>query len=160
MHNRTLELLKRLTKKDAGRQIRLRELLKQPDVKYPKEWSFCVPPCFNEALDIQQTERVIDGKKTLCWTQGTFFSFKQGDTLYDTPKAYEVWSDALKHINTGLSVKAATNAGASEDGKSRFTGSVTFTILKPDKQRTKLVKQKERTISQDDFVEFLIIGDE
>jgi hypothetical protein len=157
MNNKSLELLKEVTSKNAIRQTRSLDLLKHPE-KDSDGWFMCVPSCFNEALDIKQTERVTNGKKTICWTQGASFSFKPGDTIYDTPIAYEVWSEALKHINICFSVNNAINAGASEDGKCRYPGLVTFVILKPDEQRTKLMEQEEQTLSQDDFVNFLITG--
>jgi len=160
MHSSALELLKILTKKNATRQTRSLDLLKPLQEGDSGGWFMYVPSCFNEALDIRQTERVKDGKKSLCWTQGAFFSFKQGDTIYDTPKAYEHWSKALKHINICVSVKAATDVSLGEDGKSRSPGSVTFIILKPNKQRTKLVEHEQRTMTQDEFVKFLIIGEE
>lgn len=159
MPKESLELLKTITANNTPRQARSLVLLKQPET--PSDaWFMYVPPCFNEALDIRKTERSINGKRTLQWTQGSSFSFKAGDTLYDTPRAYEQWSEALRHINICLSIKEALSAGVSADGKSRFPGSVTYVILKPDKQRRKLIQQRQRTVSQDQFVKFLIAGDE
>ena len=43
----------------------------------------CVPACFNDKLDIKQTERIENKKKTLVWTQGSLFSFQTGDILLD-----------------------------------------------------------------------------
>jgi len=45
---------------------------------YVKEWYMCVPEAFRPALDMEQSERVIKGKKNLVWTQGSRFSFKLG----------------------------------------------------------------------------------
>lgn len=42
--------------------------------------------------------------------------------------------------------------------KVRFSGSVTFSILTPNKDRSKIVERAEHTMSQDDFVRFLIAG--
>jgi len=118
----------------------------------------CVPSCFNEALDIKQTERILHKKKTIVWTQGSWFSFKQGDTVYDTAEAYKVWSEALKSIGLCVKVKMAHSAVPSAGASERFPGSVTFSILSPNKARNKLVERAEHTMSQDDFVRFLIAG--
>ena len=118
----------------------------------------CVPQFFNDALDIKQTERVKNKKKTLVWTQGSSFSFKIGDTLYDTPNAYRVWSEALKSINLCIQVKTTSSAGSTEGDSGRFPGSVTFTILTPNKDRSKIVERGEHIMTQDDFVRFLISG--
>lgn len=157
MKDKALELLKKNTANNTPRQNRSLDLLKQPE-KDSEGWFMNVPSCFNGALDIRQTERVVKGKKSLDWTQGAFFSFKSGDTIYDTPEAYKVWSEALKQIKVCLTVKNATSAGNNESDNIRYPGSVTFAILKPDKQRTKLIEQEQRTLSQDEFVKFLITG--
>ena len=115
-------------------------------------------PAFNEALDIKQTERVEDSKKGPVWTQGSTFSFKEGDTLYDTADAYKVWSEALKDINLCVQINLASSAQPFQGEVGRFSGSVSFSILAPDKDRSKMVECAEHTMSQDDFVRFLIVG--
>jgi hypothetical protein len=117
-----------------------------------------VPSCFNDALDIKQTDRVVNKKKTLVWTQGSSFHFNTGDTIYDTPDAYKVWSEALKTIGVCVQIKTGSSAGPTEGGSGRFAGSVTFAILTPNKNRTKIVERGEHSMSQDDFVRFLISG--
>jgi len=159
MNNNALEVYKKITSNNIKRQLRSLDLLKPPWEEFSDGWFLCVPSCFNEALDIRQTERILEGKKSICWTQGTFFSFKVGDTLYDTPKAYEQWSKALEYINICVSVKMATDVSLGEDGKIRDAGSVTFAILKPDRKRSKLIEHEQRTMSQDEFVKYLISGE-
>ncbi|WP_041439982.1 hypothetical protein [Syntrophobacter fumaroxidans] len=39
-----------------------------------------------------------------------FCRFERGDTFYDTPKAYEVWSEALKHIKYSIRVQSPERA--------------------------------------------------
>lgn len=152
-------LLEKLTTNKRTREMRSLDLLKSPNGDKPEDdWFVYLPPCFNDALDIRQTERKVDGKKVMRWTQGTFFSFKAGDKIYDTPQAYQQWSDALQHTDICILVQQATDVSLSEDGKSRFPGSVTFSICKPDKQRKNLVEQERRTFTQDEFVRFLITG--
>ena len=158
MNDKTLELLKKITVDNSKRQIRSLDLLK-PVKDHTEGWFMCLPSCFNESLDIKQTERKIRDKKVLCWTQGALFSFKAGDIIYDTPKAYEQWDKALEHINICVSVKQAIDVSLDEGSNSRFSGSVTFAILKPNEQRTKLIEQEQQTMTQDDFVEFLIAGE-
>ena len=68
-----------------------------------------IPDAFRGALDIQQTIRVSAGKQ-LVWTQGSTFTFKVGDTLYDTPDAYQEWATALKKIRLCVAVKSASDA--------------------------------------------------
>lgn len=118
----------------------------------------CVLTCFNDALDIKQTERIQNKKKTTVWTQGSSFSFKAGDVLYDTPDAYRIWSEAIKHIGLCVQVDAASSAGATEGRIGRFSGTVTFSIFTPNEDRSKIVRRGAHTMSQDDFVSLLILG--
>ena len=124
----------------------------------------CVPTCFNNALDIKQTPRMKDGKETLVWTQGSEFSFKTGDTIYDTPKAYIEWPDALKHISLCVSVEDATDAIPAKKNPEqnemipRYSGSVRFSILTPNEQQTALIKRGSFQVTQDEFILFLIEG--
>ena len=98
MIKETLNLLDDLVTQNITKNNRSTKLLKNPNSKTQKGWFIYVPPCFNDALDIKKTERVGRENK-LVWTQGSSFFFKRGDTLYDTPEAYRIWSEALKSIN-------------------------------------------------------------
>ena len=158
MNQEALDILQRLSEDASMRQKRLTQLLKPAEAEYAEGWFMCVPKCFNDSLDIRLTERIVDGHVALVWTQGSAFSFSEGDTLYDTRNAYKVWSEALKSISLGVQVKRAIAAGAASDGSSRSPGSVTFEILKSDKRRSKLVGSGQYTMSQDAFVRFLIAG--
>jgi len=140
--------------RQEARQMRSTELLREPSADSTDGWYMCVPSCFNSALDIKQTER----KKAIVWTQGSAFAFTRGDTLYDTAEAYKVWSAAMKKISLCIQVKDATSSGFAEAKSARFPGSVTFSILVPSKDRTKIVERGDHTMSQDDFVRFLIVG--
>lgn len=158
MSRLALTILDDLIREKRSRQKRTTNLLKDPSAESGEGWYMCVPPCFNEALDIKRTECVRHKKKRLGWTQGSWFSFKQGDTVYDTADAYKVWSEALKSISLGVQVKMAYNAGPSDGVSERFSGSVTFSILTPNRARSKLVECAQHTMSQDEFVSFLIAG--
>jgi hypothetical protein len=127
--------------------------LKDPEAEYADGWFMCVPRCFNDSLDIRKTERVVKRQKQLSWTQGYVFSFSEGDILYDTAKAYESWTEALKEMKVCIQVQSGTAASKT------FAGSVRFTTLVPDVQKKKLVKVKEETLTQEEFVRLLISGE-
>lgn len=158
MIQQSLTILDHLIREKSTREKRLMDLLKDPSAENVEGWYMCVPPCFNDALDIKQTERKKDKKKTLLWTQGSSFSFKTGDTLYDTPDAYEVWGEALKTMGLCVQVETGTSADPVTDEGGRSAGSVTFSILRPNEDRSKIVERCQHTMSQDDFVRFLILG--
>lgn len=153
-----LGILKRVTDQKSNKEIRLTDLLKDPYAETAEGWFMCVPPFFNDALDLKQTERVKKKEKILVWTQGSSFSFGIGDVLYDTPNANKVWSEAIKSLNLCVQVETASSAGPIEGEARRFAGSVTFRILTPNKDRSKLIERGKHTMSQDDFVRFLIAG--
>lgn len=153
-----LRVLDTLTDAATTRQKRLLELLRPADAKSTPDWFMCVPKCFNDSLDIRLTQRTVQGHISMAWTQGSAFSFRQGDILYDTEVAYENWSEALKTMSLGVQVTHAAAAKPTSDGDSRYAGSVTFELLVPDKSKSRLVAKESRTMSQDDFVRFLIAG--
>ncbi len=75
---------------------------------YTKEWFFKLPVAFRSALDIKLTTRQLNNQKHQVWTQGTMFSFKQGDTFYDSFLAYSLpWGDALKVFSFCIQVDEA-----------------------------------------------------
>lgn len=123
----------------------------------------CVPSCFNNALDIRQTLRKKDGKESLIWTQGSAFSFKPGDTIYHTPKAYSEWSEAVRHLCLCIQVHQATDASPEKsiaDGGTvpRNPGVVRFSILTSNDHKTAVVKRGDAELTQDEFVRLLIRG--
>lgn len=95
-----------------------------------KGWSFHVPACFCEALDIKLTPRLTEEEKEenkslppnkkitpkLHWTQGSEFNFTEGCVLYDVPIARQpgvLWEEALKEFGVAIQVAsgyAATTA--------------------------------------------------
>jgi hypothetical protein len=146
------------------RTKRLPDLIKPPEDNETYNWHMCVPACFNNALDIKQTPRIKDGKECSVWTQGSAFSFKTGDTIYDTPKAYLEWRQALRYISRCISVEDATDAIPAKKNIRqnvvipRDPGSVLFSILTPNEQKTGIVKRGSFQLTQDEFVLFLING--
>lgn len=169
MKNDSVVILKkvlRLTEETAekGKATRLLELLKSPQDNETSDWSMCVPSCFNNALDIRLTPRKMKGEDTLVWTQGSAFSFKAGDTLYDTSMAYSEWGEALTRLTLCLSVEQAMDAVPERrkiqknENIPRNPGYVRFSVLIPDGSKTALTKIDELELTQDDFVFLLIAG--
>jgi hypothetical protein len=115
-------------------------------------WAFSLPASFKAAFDIRWDVRQENRVRRQTWTQGTNFSFSCGDIIYDTPKAYEVWSDALQHFTTCLQVIEAIPSRPGSGGQVRFRAS------HPNDQRTALVSGKIYTCSQPQFVELLRNG--
>ena len=82
---------------------------------FARGWRMAVGECFRDSLDvksIKQTGETTDeatneavGDETVAiWTQGGTFSFSRGDTLYDTPRAYQPWDTALKSVRVAYQV--------------------------------------------------------
>src|SRR4051812_20610025 len=88
----------------VGKSGRGTELLIDPATGSDSNWFMHVPRCFCDALDIKLTSRVVDGRKSNVWTQGSEYSFKPGDTLYDTPQMNQTWGEAIKHISVSLQI--------------------------------------------------------
>ena len=151
MTSPALKMLEEIEKQVRGK--RLKDLLKDPESDHDDNWYMAVPPCFNDALDIKWN----CGAPNSGWTQSGCFAFKSADTLYDTPRAYKVWSEALKHLNLCVQIETASSAGQGEGG-TRYPGSVTLSFFTPDVARTKIVKRGTHFMTQNGFVRFLIAG--
>lgn len=96
---------------------------------YANGWAFAVRPCFKDQLDIKLTERKIDKKKKLVWTQGRNFCFEVGDIVYSTPLAYEDWHSAI--VQGGFRYVQVTDAKPAGDPNSdNPEGYVTFKICR------------------------------
>ena len=137
-------------------------------------WHFCVPLSFRPALDIQLTERVVKtastpsefhstGKKfqkknTMQWTQGSWFHFQAGDTLYDSPHAYQKWD--LRNFGICLDIKKAASAEPpnKKNKTDRYPGAIIFDVLTPTEKHTELVRRRQTAMTQDEFIKLLIVG--
>jgi hypothetical protein len=123
------------------------------------DWFMFVPVDFNCALSIQETTRITDKGKVSEWSQGGLFSFAAGDVIYDTEKAYQNWTAALKHVRFCLQVvEAAPVLGVKTIEGLRISGKVTFKVLKNNDKGTGLDLQGTYSTTQDDFVRLLIDG--
>ena len=103
-------------------------------------------------INIEMTERKEKGKAVCTWTQGALFSFDTGDIVFDTPEGYQQWSKALRKINLALQIKEAAKATPQQ------VGSVTFQVLRPNIDRSALVRGSTHTTTQHDFIKILIEG--
>ena len=159
MRDAELAILDRLKSPQEKKPERLSELLRDPDADATPHWFMNVPKCFNEALDIRETTRVIKKTPTLVWTQGSTFAFKPGDILYDTEKASGEWSEALRHIKVSLHIRSATCANSQQPGASRAPGVVSFDVMTPSTDAAHLITISSRTLTQDEFVRLLISGE-
>ena len=143
---KALRILNLLSER-KDKEVRLTELLKDPESDASPGWRFHVPTCFNDALDIRQTQRKVDGKPVLVWTQGANFAFGPSDVLYDTPHGYQQWSDAVQELSLCIQIKAAV------------ARTVTFDVLRPTENRRSLAVASSHSLSQEAFVRFLITGE-
>ena len=138
-----------------ARQDRSLDLIANFVNGFAEGWYYAVGECFRDELDIKYTLRkeLIEGKKKdiMRWTQGPFYSFKEGHTLYDTPKAYLQWSEALKYIRLICEVIRATPNTVSDDNKF-INGSVTFTLNKPNYDKTGITNIGQHTMKSPNCV--------
>ena len=158
--------LKCWDEEDATKQDRLEELIatfeafriSNGTLDHAAGWFFCVPTSFRNALDIRLTARKIGGESKMIWTQGPWFHFQAGDTIYDSPRAYLPWD--VKNFTLCLDIKRASPARPPDGANSsmEYSGTVIFDVLTRNDPGAHLVKRSERALTQDDFVRLLILG--
>jgi hypothetical protein len=132
---------------------------------YAKDWHFAVGECFKDPLDIKLTERkesvIVDGKEKKItvrrWTQGRFYSFQRGYTIYDSPGGYLPWPEAFYHFKRMIQIIEALPNSLDEQNK-LIQGHVKFDLFKPTSCRTKLETIGQYAMSQNDFIEYLRTG--
>jgi len=133
---------------------------------YADNWSMAVRERFRAQLDIKSTPRIEnepDGKgkrQVKLWTQGPRIAFDKGHVFYDTPLGYEVWDEAIKHIKLACIIVDGkpNDLIKKKAGNELIEGFVVVEFLIPDIYKAKLIKQDEKKMSQNKFVEFLIRG--
>ena len=96
-------------------------------------------------------------------TQGKSYSFSAYDTIYDTPKAYKIWEEALKEFKYCIVIQEAIPACHIEPKRVKTEklinyGYVKFKLLTPDKTKEKLVLYDIYETDQEGFVCFLQTG--
>jgi hypothetical protein len=156
-----LSVLESLLDSRPSKATRLTELLRNPEEDYTLNWYLSVPKCFNDALDIKKTVRTQHKQEKLVWTQGSAFSFKVGDTFYDTASAYSLpWSQALNKILFAIQIKKVIDGVTNNNRETQLSANVAFEVYVPDENKAQLKKIGEDEISQQAFVRFLISGPE
>ena len=157
--NDSLKLLQKLIRQKS-REKRDTDHLKNPERSHEDrdEWFIYVPSCFNDCLDIAKTDRVVKKKRVKVWTQGSRCAFHRGCTLYDTPKAYHRWGDAIDEIKYCVSIHGGTSAEPAVNEEERIHGKVEFAVLSPSTRTTSLEEIGAFTLTQDEFISFLING--
>ena len=137
--------------KDKQNNERSLQLIANFSKGYADGWKFAVRQCNYEALDIKLTSRVINGNKQNMLTQGKSYNFTRGMIFYDSIETYNIcWRDALKIINNCVQIDFASNSDY---------GVVEFTLMTPDKEKTKLEKVASYSCHQDEFVSLLKVGE-
>lgn len=130
--------------------------MKSPNENSPTDWNCIVPACFNRALDIFMTERKKNKKAVLTWTQGNTFAFDIGDVLYFNSDISELNPNPNhKHY---VQVQNATSVTPGDKHKIRDPGYVHFWETIYNIEKREILLRKNWTMSQDDFVRYLIIG--
>ena len=113
-------------------------------------WTFCLPESFKLALDIKYQNRIFRRKPYFIQTQGSSFSFKEGDVLYDHIDAYKKnWEQALKKIRVMVEVFEIQSLGK--------TNNIRLRISKIVNQKS-IRKYKDVDLSQEEAVYFLQTG--
>jgi hypothetical protein len=155
---------KLITQEKTRKFQRLTELIADFSNGYAKDWFFCIPKFFYEALDIKYTERKEKGKTLKLWTQGSTFKFDTGDIIWN--HAYPYCKNFVSEIikpKIGILVQSSEPClPKTKDREQRYSGKVNFILFTerndPD---SKFIWKKiagNYNGSQDDFVEFLIKG--
>ncbi len=152
-----------MNKSPAKREKRSLNLIADFVDGYAKGWFFAVSESFKDCLDIKYMERKEPqdegpSRSVMRWTQGQDFCFAEGHRIYDTPKAYLQWSEALKHIKFSIEVLRAIPAGW-VDQNHRTEGAVTFKLEKPNSDCTGLETLGQYHMTQARFVEYLRTGE-
>lgn len=116
---------------------------------------WAIPPvaAFRGALDIQQAEQVVAGRKALVWTQGLppAYGFSAGDIFYDPPEIRFLRWGAEEVVRT---VQVASALPDQEMGADVVSGEVVYETWEGTKRRG----VRRRRVTQEGFVDFLRTG--
>jgi hypothetical protein len=129
-------------------------------------WYMALPESFRTELDIKLTERKKSKNSSYEWTEGPYYSFSEGQVIYDTKDAYTGWQHALQKVDLACQIVAAkpnipikmTDAASGKGEFRVLAGYVKFHLFRPDEERTRLVPYIGCHLSQDEFVIFLKTG--
>jgi hypothetical protein len=133
---------------------------------YAENWFMAVRECFRSQLDIKYTPRIekrpdgVGKREVKHWTQGPRIAFEKGHIFYDTPLGYQLWEKATRHIKLACIVVdgKANDIIKKKAGNELIEGFVVVEFLVPDIDKKRLIRQGEKKMSQNEFVEFLMHG--
>ena len=154
LHHAVANDPQKLFHKVVSGRCREETILRPCDAKATPDWSFHVPLCFNNALDIKLQSLTWNKVEYISWTQGSNFAFKKGDVLYLNLTEYQKGTPAIQikaaedAMGTDILEKPEKDEKTHTQIKARITGKVVFTDF----------DGKEKSMTQDDFVYMLITG--
>jgi hypothetical protein len=159
----SINILGKLLTYDKAKKFKRHiELLAYFSDGYASGWYFCVPKFFYEALDIKLTERKEKNKTLKKWTQGSTFKFSAGDIIWNHAYPYcENFVSEVIKPKIGVQVQSSEPCLPKSKNRSRYSGKVNFSIItEVDDSDSKIIWKTSGyySLSQDDFVEFLITG--
>lgn len=171
---RALALLDTLLKKEEGKRRIKNDLAflttaaskpkwdERPDIWVPdwcEGWAFRPHYAHAEALGITLGTRVENKTHLALWTQSTAFNFRTGYTIhsYGVEHFDKMWGEQVPHNPVSLQIIDAKPAQPGGKGSKRESGLVTFRM---HRREDGYAAGETRTMSQDDFVRFLITGSE
>lgn len=172
---RVLKLLEKLTaptvKKSKQRlEVFLASSQIKPGFEHIKDWpagwcmgwAFAADPSLAPGFDIAMTTRVVTVSKVKTviklWTQGSAFNFKESTIIHShIPPSHETWQESLKLITHSLTIIEALPAVPATPELSRNCGKVKLKLCKSNGE--KLLFHKQLELSQDEFIKFLLLGE-
>lgn len=99
-------------------------------------------------------------ERWLLWTQATDFDFRAGYSFCDGGAFHGMWGEALPQLTHAISITDALGASAAQgENVARDPGYVTFTLYKKSADGSQLVPGEHHTVTQEDFVRYLISGE-
>lgn len=135
-------------------------------------WAFAPSLGHADALGLvlarrQRTEeRLVDGRlvkeKTFyrVWTQTSAFDFRAGYLIHSAPSREGVpWGEQIARIGRSVQVLDAMQASPGGSLMARDPGFVSFRLYYPAPRGNRLLPAMSYTLTQDDFVRYLITGD-
>jgi hypothetical protein len=161
MENKQMEI------KSLKRAERTTELIANFIEGFADGWHMALKESFKIELDIKFSERKKDKVSFYEWTQGPYYCFSEGQTIYDVKDGYTCWQEALKKVSIVCQVIAARpnipfkyyNEVTDKNEIRVLDGYVRFVLFKPDKERTKLDTCICYHLTQNEFVNFLKTGE-
>lgn len=139
---------------------------------FAKGWFFSLSSAFRDALDIKYTPRK-NSQAGYTWTQGESYSFKEGDTIYDSEEAYYTrdkgnpeeftWAKAVEKLSLCIQVISSTAAVPSsydEDSGEIINndGQIKFQIFEYSNGQVKPIRSNVFHCTQPEFIKLLKHG--